>query len=225
MEVHEAIMSRRSVRRFLPKAVPMDSLRRIIEGAGMAPSGNNIQPWKLYVVGGATKDAISADILDAIANDDPKSHGPEYPYYPTKWFEPYQSRRRETGFGLYAKLGIARDDMAGRQAQMNRNYEFFDAPIGMFVSFHRDLATGTYLDVGMFIENLLVGARGEGLHTCGQAAFTWYHRVVRKHLPMPDEELLACGISIGFEDEGAVDNAFRTAKLPIDDFATFLDVE
>ena len=225
MQVQDAIMSRRSVRKFLPKPVPMDSLRRIIEGAGMAPSGNNIQPWKLYVVGGAKKDAISADILDAIANGNQDDYQPEFPYYPTKWFEPFKSRRQETGFGLYDKLGIARDDRAARNAQMNRNYEFFDAPIGLFVAFHRDLATGTYMDIGMFIENILIGARGEGLHTCGQAAFTWFHSVVRKHLEMPDEELLACGISMGFEDEGAVENEFRVSKLAIEEFTTFLDVE
>lgn len=224
MHVHEAITSRRSVRRFLPTPVPMESLRRIIEGAGMAPSGHNIQPWKLYVVGGATKAAITTGILDAIANGNPEDYAPEFDYYPTKWIEPFKSRRRATGFGLYSKLGIKHDDMAARHAQMNRNYKFFDAPVGMFVGFHRDLATGTYMDIGMFIENLLIGARGEGLHTCGQAAFTWYHKVIRKHLAMPDEELLACGIAIGFEDKTAPENDFRVNKLPIDDFTTFLDV-
>ena len=225
MDVHEAIMSRRSVRRFRPTPVPMESLRRIIGGAGMAPSGHNIQPWLLYAVGGVTEAAICASILDAIATGDPGDYAPEYRYYPTKWFEPYKSRRRETGLGLYAKLGIARDDMVGREVQMNRNYEFFDAPNGLFVGFNRELATGTYLDVGMFIENLLNGARGEGLHTCSQAAFTWYHKIVHWHLSMPDEELLACGISMGFEDTAAPVNEFRVSKLPIEDFATFLDVE
>ncbi|MBT3334319.1 MAG: nitroreductase [Rhodospirillaceae bacterium] len=225
MNVHEAIMSRRSVRKFLPTPVPKDSLRRIIEGAGMAPSGHNIQPWKLYVIGGATKDAMSAEILDAIANGDAKDHQPEYPYYPTNWFEPFKTRRRETGFGLYAALGIGRDDMAAREAQMNRNFEFFDAPIGMFVAFHRELATGTFMDMGMFIENILIGARGEGLHTCGQAAFTWYHKIIRHHLKMGDEELLACGIALGFEDTTAAENKFRVEKLVIEDFTTFMDVE
>ncbi len=225
MQVHDAIMSRRSVRKFLPKPVPMDSLRRIIEGAGMAPSGNNIQPWKLYVIGGEKKAALSADILDAIANGNPDDYQPEFPYYPTKWFEPFKTRRQETGSGLNDKLGIARDDPAARNAQMNKNSESFNAPIGLFVAFHRDLATGTYMDIGMFIENILIGARGEGLHTCGQAAFTWFHSVVRKHLEMPDEELLACGISMGFEDEGALENEFRVSKLAIEEFTTFLDVE
>ena len=225
MQVHDAIMSRRSVRKFLPKPVPMDSLRRIIEGAGMAPSGNNIQPWKLYVIGGAKKAAMSTEILDAIANGNADDYQPEYPYSPTKGFEPFKTRRQETGYGLYDKLGIARDDRAARNAQMNKNYEFFNAPIGLFVAFHRDLATGTYMDIGMFIENILIGARGEGLHTCGQAAFTWFHSVVRKHLGMPDEELLACGISLGFEDEGALENEFRVSKLPIGEFTTFIDVE
>ncbi|MDP6343624.1 MAG: nitroreductase [Alphaproteobacteria bacterium] len=222
MNVHDAIMSRRSVRRFLAKPVPMDSLRRILEGAGMAPSGHNIQPWQVYVVAGAEKERLSADILKAIENDRPEDHQPEFDYYPTNWFEPFQSRRRATGFGLYDALGIAREDKAARQAQMNRNYTFFDAPVGIFVGFHRDLATGTYMDIGMFIENILIGARGEGLHTCGQAAFTWFHDVVRKHLPIPEEEILACGISLGYEDTEAPENAFRTEKLPIDEFTTFL---
>lgn len=222
MDVHEALMSRRSVRKFLPRPVPMASLRRILAGAGMAPSGHNIQPWKVYVVTGAVKDRLSAGILQAIANDPPEQHQPEFDYYPTEWFSPYIERRRATGFGLYDTLGIAREDKAARQAQMNRNYIFFDAPVGMFVGFDRRLATGTYMDIGMFIENILIGARGEGLHTCGQAAFTWFHDVIRRHLPMPDEELLACGIAVGFEDTEAPENSLRVDKLDVDAFTTFL---
>lgn len=222
MDVHDAIMSRRSVRRFLAKPVPMDSLHRILEGAGRAPSGHNIQPWKTYVVGGDVKDRISRNILAAIADDPPEQHQPEFDYYPTEWFSPFIDRRRATGFGLYNTLGIAREDKAARLAQMNRNYIFFDAPVGIFVSFDRRLATGTYMDIGMFIENILIGARGEGLHTCGQAAFTWFHDVIRKHLPMADEELLACGIALGYEDPDAPENSLRVEKLPVDDYVTFL---
>jgi len=222
VDVHEAIMSRRSVRRFLSTPVPMASLRRIIEGAGMAPSGHNIQPWKVYVVAGDVKDAISASILKAIAEDPPEAHEPEFDYYPTEWFEPYISRRRATGFGLYEALGIAREDKQARIDQMNRNYVFFDAPVGMFITFDRRLATGTFMDMGMFIENLMIGARGEGLHTCGQAAFNWYHTAIRPHLPMDDAEQFACGLAIGFEDSDAPENAFRTDKLPIDDYTSFL---
>jgi len=222
MEVHDAIMSRRSVRKFLPDPVPMASLRRILEGAGMAPSGHNIQPWQVWVVAGAVKQALSADILKAIADDPPERHQPEFDYYPTEWFEPYIGRRRATGFGLYGVLGIAREDKAARLEQMNRNYIFFDAPVGLFVSFDRRLATGTYMDIGMFIENILIGARGEGLHTCGQAAFTWFHDVIRRHVPIPEEQLLACGIALGYEDTAAAENSLRVDKLPVDDFTTFL---
>jgi nitroreductase len=222
MDVFEAMTSRRSVRKFLPKPVPMASLHRILEAARMAPSGHNIQPWKVYVVAGAVKARISEDILAAVANDPPERHQPEFDYYPSEWFPPYIDRRRATGFALYETLGIARDDKEARQAQMNRNYIFFDAPVGMFVSFDRRLATGTYMDVGMFIENILIGARGEGLHTCGQAAFTWFHDVIRRHLPMPAQELLACGIAVGYEDPDAPENSLRVDKLEVDAFATFL---
>jgi len=225
LEVHDAIMSRHSVRKFLPKAVPMESLRRIIEGAGMAPSGHNIQPWKVYVVAGEVKQAISASILTAIAEDPEEMHQPEFDYYPTQWFEPFLARRRATGFGLYNAIGIAREDKQARIDQMNRNFVFFDAPVGIFISSDRRLATGTIMDIGMFIENILIGARGEGLHTCGQAAFNWYHKIIRQHLPMADEEQFACAISIGFEDPDAPENAFRVDKLPIDEYTSFLGFE
>jgi nitroreductase len=221
MNVHEAIMSRRSVRRFLPTPVPQQSLMRILEGAAMAPSGHNIQPWKVHVVAGEIKDRISADIRAAIANDTPTDHQPEFDYYPVNWTEPFIGRRRKLGHALYATLGIGREDKAAREAQMLENYSFFGAPIGLFVAFDRSLATGTFMDVGMFIENILIGARGEGLDTCGQAAFNWYHKVIRRHLPIGDAELLACGISVGFADPTAPENTLMPDKLPVSAFTTF----
>ncbi len=222
MDVHEAIMSRRSVRKFQAKPVPMASLRRILEGAGRAPSGHNIQPWQVYAVAGQVKDDLSAAILKAAADEPAADHQPEFDYYPTEWFEPYIARRRKLGFDLYATLGIAREDKAARAEQMMRNYVFFDAPVGLFISFDRHLATGTYMDIGMFIENILVGARGEGLDTCGQAAFTWYHKVIRQHLPIPENEILACGIALGYADQAAPENGLRVEKLGVDDYVTFL---
>ncbi len=222
MHVHDAIMTRRSIRRFLPKPVPMQSITRILEGAATAPSGHNIQPWKVYVVAGAVKDKISADILAAIASEPADSHVPEFDYYPVNWVEPFIGRRRKLGHELYAILGIARDDKAAREKQMLENYKFFGAPVGLFVTFDRRCATGTFMDVGMFIENILIGARGEGLDTCGQAAFNWYHKVIRKNLPMDDNELLACGISLGFADPNAPENKLMPEKLAVEAFTTFL---
>lgn len=221
MNAHDAIMTRRSVRRFLSKPVPRASLVRILEGAATAPCGHNIQPWKVYAVAGRVKDDISAAILKAIANEPADHHKEEFPYYPEEWFEPYIGRRRKLGHALYATLSIAREDKAAREKQMLENFKFFGAPVGLFVTFDRRLATGTFMDIGMFIENILIGARGEGLDTCGQAAFNWYHQVIRKHLPIPDNELLACGISLGFADPQAPENRLVPEKLAVEAFTSF----
>lgn len=219
--VHEALISRRSVRRFLPDAIPRETIERILAGAAYAPSGHNIQPWNVYVVTGATRDQVSKSVLDAIAAGEPKDE--EFDYYPVEWFEPYLGRRRAVGFGLYETLGIKREDKERRVAQMLENFKFFGAPAGLFVTFHRNLSTGTFMDVGMFIENILIGARGEGLHTCGQVAWCEYHKVIRPILGIPDEEMFVCGISLGHEDTSAPENSLRVEKLAPGDFTTWFD--
>lgn len=223
IDVHSAITSRRSIRRFLPTEVPQEALERILIGAGYAPSGHNIQPWKVYVVRGETKRRITESILTAIATEPAEMHQPEYDYYPTQWFEPYLERRRRVGHKLYSLLNIDRSDKAGRDRQMAENFHFFGAPVGMFITFDRRLATGTFLDIGMFLQNIFIGARGEGLDTCGQAVFTWYHKVIRRILPMKDEELLACGLSIGYADPTAPENQLFAEKLSLSEYCTFLD--
>ena len=221
--VHDAIMSRRSVRKFLDKEVPEDVIRRILTGAGMAPSGHNTQPWQVHVVRGATKQRITDRAL-ALASGETnslKATDPEFDYYPTEWFEPYLGRRRATGFGLYEALGIAREDKQRRSDQMLRNFKFFDAPVGLFITFSRRLNEGTFMDIGMFIENILIGARGEGLHTCGQVAWCSHHKMIREELNIDEDELLACGISLGYADEAAPENVWRTEKADIDEWVTF----
>lgn len=221
MNVEEAILTRRSVRRFLPNPVAETTVRQIIEVSARAPSGHNIQPWKVYAIAGDVKNRLSADILKA-AETEPEKHQPEYEYYPTEWHEPYIGRRRELGYDLYATLGISRDDTAGRTRQMNRNYLFFDAPVGLFVTMDRRLNTGSYIDMGMLLQNILLAARGHGLHTCGQAAFTWYHNIIRKHLSFDDNEILICGVALGYEDTAAPENKLVTRRVPVDTYATFL---
>lgn len=224
MHVQDAILSRYSCRRFKSDPVPVDSLRRILKGAGQAPSGHNIQPWRVYVVTGAKKDRISQRALESAQGiSSLQASDPEFDYYPTEWFEPYQSRRRSTGFGLYAALGIRKEDQEARAAQMLRNFVFFDAPVGMFVTFSRRMSVGSFLDIGMFIENILIGARGEGLHTCGQVAWCAHHQMIRDELNIDADELLACGISIGFADEDAPENIWRTDRAEIDDWVRFVD--
>ena len=222
MNVHDAIMSRHSVRRFKSDPVPDDALRRILTGAGQAPSGHNTQPWKVYVVRGATKDRITERALAASAGrTSMKASEPEFDYYPVEWFEPYLSRRRATGFGLYEALGIGREDKERRTEQMNRNYRFFDAPVGLFITFSRRLSVGTFMDMGMFIQNILIGARGEGLHTCGQVAWCDHHKMIREELGIDEDQLLACGMTLGYAVEDAPENVWRTERAPIDEWVTF----
>ena len=202
MHIETAIRTRKSVRRFKQQPVSKQTVETILELAACAPSGNNIQPWHVHVVAGEQKAALCNDILTA-AQDPDAGMDPEYAYYPDQWFEPYLGRRRASGFGLYEKLGIERKDFEARKQQELRNYSFFDAPVGIFV------------------QNLMLAARSEGLHTCPQAAFAWYHPIVRKHLPLADEHILVCGISLGHEDEQAPENSLRTLRAPVESFASF----
>lgn len=220
MHVDEAMQSRRSMRRFLPTAVPQSVVRHILQVAARSPSGNNIQPWRVHVVAGTARDKLCRDLLQA-ATDSPERYRAEYDYYPTQWFEPYLERRRRCGFALYETLGIGRGDRERREEQMLRNYLFFDAPVGLLVTLDRRLSAGSYMDIGMFIQSILLAARGQGLHTCSQAAFAIFHEVVRKHLPLTDEELLVCGIALGHADPDAPENGLVTEREPVDAFASF----
>lgn len=222
MNVKEAFVSRRSVRRFLPDSVSKEKIENILEGAAFAPSGHNIQPWHVYVVQGKKKLSMTNSIIEAIKDGSAKEMKNEFDYYPTEWFEPFVSRRRAVGFELYNLLGIGRDDFEARDKQMQENFHFFGAPVGMFITMDRRLATGTFMDLGMFIQSILVGARGEGLHTCGQVAFTKFHTLIADQLNFKENEMLVCGVSIGYEDTSAVENTLRVEKLDHSDFTTFL---
>jgi len=222
MNVNEALISRRSVRRFLPDPVSQEKIDNILKGAAFAPSGHNIQPWHVYVVEGQKKQSITQSILNSIKDGSAKDMKNEFDYYPTEWFEPFVSRRRAVGFELYNLLGIGRDDFAARDKQMQENFHFFGAPVGMFITMDRRLATGTFIDVGMFIQSILVGARGEDLHSCGQVAFTKFHTLIAEQLKFKENEMLVCGVSIGYEDTSAPENALRVEKLQYSDFTTFL---
>lgn len=220
MQIDEAIRSRRSVRRFLPTPVSAASIRHILELAARAPSGNNVQAWRVHVVTGTALRRLGQAMLEE-ARDNPQACVPEYSYYPDQWVEPYLGRRRQCGYSLYEVLGIGRDDSERRQQQMLRNFTFFDAPVGIMVTTDRRLNTGSFMDLGMFVQNLMLAARGQGLHSCPQAAFADLHHIVRQHLELGEEELLACGLSLGHADEQAPENALCMPREPVEVFSRF----
>jgi len=219
--VDEAIVSRRSVRAFLPTPVDENTIREILQIAARAPSGTNMQPWKVYVVTGDTRQKISEAILNSGVRAE-KAVWDEYKYYPDQFFEPYLQRRRENGFGLYSALGIGRREVERMRAQHDRNFIFFDAPVGMIFTIDRRLNMGSWVDYGMFLQNIMIAARARGLHTCPQAAFAPYHRQIRPILDIPDEEIVVCGMALGHEDTSKPESTFRTERAPLEEWAKFL---
>lgn len=220
--VDEAILSRRSVRAFLPDMVDDDTIRDILSVAARAPSGTNMQPWRVYVTKGETKQRITDAILNSGIRAE-KADWDEYRYYPTQFFEPYLTRRRANGFGLYGALGIGRREVDKMRAQHDRNFVFFDAPVGMIFTIDRRLNQGSWIDYGMFLQNIMVAARGRGLDTCPQAAFTQFHRIIAAELGLSDNEMIVCGMALGYADPDKVENTLVTEREPVSAFARFLD--
>lgn len=225
--VDAAIASRRSVRAFLPTPVPRQVVEDILALATRAPSGVNTQPWKVTVLTGAPKEELSRLVLAAHdANFTAGSTGAdvgEYDYYPTEWVAPYIDRRRKIGWDLYGLLGIAKGDKARMHDQHGRNYKFFDAPVGMIFTIDRVLRQGSWLDYGMFLENIMVAARGRGLDTCPQAAFIGFHQVIGQYLQLPPSQMVVCGMSLGYADESAPENRLVTEREPVAAFTRFVE--
>lgn len=222
--VDQAITSRRSVRAFLPTPVAREDIEAILDVARRAPSGSNTQPWKVYVLTGESKARLSESVL--VAYDHPEVdmlHREEYPYYPRTWVDPYQSRRRKVGWDLYGLLGIGRSDKERMHAQHARNFRFFDAPVGIIFTIDRVMEQGSWLDYGMFLEAVMVAARARGIDTCPQAAFTQFHRVIAEHLGLTDDEMVVCGMSMGYANPAAIENTLVTERAPVSDFTRFLD--
>jgi nitroreductase len=221
--VDAAITTRRSVRAFLPTPVPREVVEDILRVAARAPSGTNTQPWQVTVLTGEAKATLSAKIRAVF--DDPVAlgeHQEEYDYYPTEWSSPYVERRRKVGWDLYALLGIGKTDKSGMHRQHGRNYEFFDAPVGMMFTIGRALRQGSWLDYGMFLQSLMVAARGRGLDTCPQAAFMRFHRIIMEHIGAPASEMFVCGMSLGYADATALADRLVTEREPVAAFARFL---
>ncbi|MFG1346726.1 nitroreductase [Xanthobacter autotrophicus DSM 431] len=219
--VLDAIAGRRSIRSFLPREVPRATVEAILEVAARAPSGSNIQPWKVTVLTGAPLAALTAGLHALALAGDPGSDA--YTYYPKAWREPYLARRRKVGWDLYGALGISRRDTDRMRAQTARNFLFFDAPVGLLFTIDRDMELGSWLDYGMFLENIMIAARGFGLDTCPQAAFITYAEEIARRLAIPDTETLVCGMALGFADPDAPENRFETERAPVSTFTRFVD--
>lgn len=222
--VDAAITSRRSIRAFLDKPVAREDLERILEVAARAPSGTNTQPWKVYVLTGQARRDLSDAIL-AVHNDPELSrqHTEEYAYYPREWVSPFIDRRRKVGWDLYSLLGLTRENKAGMAAQHARNFAFFDAPVGLIFTIDRIMEQGSWLDYGMFLQNIMVAARGRGLDTCPQAAFTQYHRIIAGQLELPANETVVCGMALGWADPGKIENSLVTEREPLASFVRFIE--
>ena len=221
--VDAALNTRRSVRAFLPTPVPRQTIEEILQVASRAPSGSNIQPWKVTVLTGRSRAELSRRLHEA--HDNPETlggPGKEYEYYPRHWTSPYVDRRRTLGWELYRLAGIAKGDKTLMHAQHGRNYDFFDAPVGLMFTIDRIMRQGSWLDYGMFLQSIMIAARGRGLDTCPQAAFMQFHRIITEHIGAPENEQVVCGMSLGYADPNAIENTLITERDPVSTFTRFL---
>lgn len=227
-DVDSAIDTRMSARAFLPQPVPHDMLADILSVASRAPSGTNTQPWKVYVLQGASRDGLVAKVCDAAnaLRADPTlaaQYKEAYDYYPDKWVSPYIDRRRENGWSLYGLLGIGKADKDRMHQQQQRNFRFFDAPVGLMFTVDKVMGRGSLVDYGMFLQNIMVAARARGLHTCPQAAWNGFSGIILPHIGAGPNEMLVCGMSLGYADEADKVNTLHTPRVPAAEFTTWLD--
>ena len=219
--VDDAINTRQSVRAFLPTPVERVTVEELLELAARSASGSNIQPWRVRVIAGDVREQMVKAIFDAVERDGFKRYQREWNYYPVNWREPFLGRRRKIGWDMYSLLGVAKGDFEGTQRVRMRNYEFFGAPVGMIFTLDEDLEIGSWLDLGIYLGSLMIAARGHGLHTCPQAAFADFHKVIRPILDIPEKEIIVCGMALGHIDPDAPVNKLATARAPLADFASF----
>ena len=221
LSAEEALLTRRSVRAFLPAPVARATVEELLTLASRSPSGSNIQPWKVRVIAGEPRERLSRAILDALDRDGYEGHKREWNYYPVNWREPFLARRRKIGWDLYGLMGIRKGDFEATERQRRRNYEFFGAPVGMIFTLDEDLEMGSWLDLGIFISSLMIAARGRGLDTCPQAAFADFHAVIRGELGIPQNEIIVCGLALGYADSDAPENRLVTERAAASEFASF----
>ena len=221
-DVFAAARTRRSIRAYKRDPVPAEIVREIVALGRHAPSGSNIQPWRVHVLTGATLRRVGSAIQQAFLDDEP-GHKRDYDYYTDPVYEPYLARRRQCGWGLYSLLGIGRGDREKSKAYRATNYNFFGAPVGLIFTIDRRLEKGSWLDYGMFLQTIMLAARARGLHTCPEAAIASYPDIVRRELGIANEWVVICGMAMGYADSGALINTFQPPRIEVDEYAVFLD--
>jgi len=219
MKVSEAIASRKTIRAFKSDPVPRGTVMEILELAARAPSGGNLQPWKVHALFGAARDELVRLTAEA-RKANPMGEPPEYLIYPPELTEPYKSRRFRIGEAMYATMGIPREDKRARLEFFAGNWEFFGAPVGLIVTIDRIMQQGQWADLGMFLQNVMLLAREHGLHTCPQEAWAVWHRVIRDYLEVPQNEMIFCGMGIGYADESHPVNGCASERAPLEEWMT-----
>jgi nitroreductase len=219
-DVFEAARTRRSVRAYKPDSVPVEIVREIVALGRHAPSGSNIQPWRVHVLTGVSLKRVGDALQQAFLVDTPERR--DYAYYTDPIEEPYLARRRECGWGLYGALGIARGDRGKSKAYRAGNFNFFGAPVGLVFTIERKLEKGSWLDYGMFLQTIMLAARARGLHTCPEASIANYPDIVRRELGISTEWVVICGMALGYADADAIINTFQPPRIGLDEYATFL---
>jgi nitroreductase len=221
-DVFAAARTRRSIRAHKAEPVPIEIVREIVALGRHAPSGSNIQPWRVHVLTGAMLKRVGTAIQQAFLSDEP-GHKRDYDYYTDPIVDPYLARRRQCGWGLYGTLGIGRGDREKSKAYRATNYNFFGAPVGLVFTIDRKLEQGSWLDYGMFLQTIMLAARAKGLHTCAEAAIASYPDIVRRELDITHDRIVICGMAMGYADPDAVINTFQPPRIELQEYAVFLD--
>lgn len=223
ISVSDVVLARRSIRGFLDRPVPADVIRKVVDLAGRAPSGGNLQPWHLYVLSGEPLADFKAQMRERL-QETPGGEGAEYNVYPPKLVSPYRERRYDVGEQMYSLLGIPREDKGARRKWFANNYQFFGAPLGLFCFVDRRMGPPQWSDLGMYLQTLMLLLREEGLDSCPQESWALYHQTVSNFLGTPEEWMLFCGMAIGYRDPEHPVNELRSERAPLEEVATFLGI-
>ena len=221
MNVSEALITRKSTRAFLPKPVDKAVINRILSAARHAPSGTNTQPWQVAVVTGEKKQQLCQELENTFRSKVERKM--DYHYYPEEWVDPYKSRRRACGLQMYSTLNITREDKQRQLDQWAANYRAFDAPVMLLFFMDGIMETGSFLDYGLFLQSIMLMAVEEGLATCPQAALGEFPAIVKSSLGYPEDSILLCGMSLGYEDKEALVNSYRTPREEVETFTRYFD--
>ena len=221
MNIKEAIEKRFSVRAFTKEIPDIETIKAILKTAGTAPSGGNIQPWKVYVLSENTKNELSKKTLYNFDNG--VQEDIEYDIYPKPLADEYKKRRYECGADMYNALAIGKDDLDSRFKQIRENYSFFGAPLGMIITIDKSFGKNGWGHVGMFLENLWLSAIDHGLGICLQESWSIYPKTVKEFTKHPDNEIVWCGVAVGYEDSSNPINQYRTKREDLDSFVKFID--